>query len=45
MDFVRAKLELEDRLGRPVDLIDCAMVENPYRKASILRDLIPLYAA
>jgi uncharacterized protein len=41
--------ELQDELarivGRPVDLVSKEALRNPYRRASIMRDLTPLYAA
>lgn len=45
MDLVRAKRELEQRLGRRVDLVERAGLRNPYRREAILREVIPLYAA
>jgi predicted nucleotidyltransferase len=44
LDLVEAKLELEDVLGREVDLIERRSLQNPYRRRLILHDLIPLYA-
>lgn len=37
--------ELTALLGRPVDLATSAILRNPYRRRSILRDLEELYAA
>ncbi len=45
MDVVNAQIELEDKFGRPVDLTQRAGLRNPYRRRSILHDLIPIYAA
>lgn len=44
-DFVGIKQELEEMLGSDVDLIEKGTVRNPFRRASIERDLTLLYAA
>lgn len=44
-DLYRAKEELEDLTGRKVDLVEKGTVVNPYRKASIERDLAVVYSA
>jgi predicted nucleotidyltransferase len=47
-DFVGLKLELEDLLGCPVDLLERSAVEsmnNPFRRRSILSFVKPVYAA
>jgi predicted nucleotidyltransferase len=44
-DFIAMKEELETFFGRVVDLLDDRPIENPYRRASINRDLILLYEA
>ncbi|HEX5370551.1 MAG TPA: nucleotidyltransferase family protein [Dehalococcoidia bacterium] len=43
--FVTMKDDFEALFGRPVDLIVEGTVSNPYRKASIDRDLAVVYAA
>ena len=45
LQLVRIKHELEDAIGRPVDVIEKGTIRNPYRKASIERDLTIVYAA
>src|SRR5712691_10294143 len=44
-DYFDAKEELEGLFGRPVDLVKKGPIPNPYRRASIMRDLTVLYAA
>ncbi len=44
-DLGRMQGELEDFLGRKVDLVEKGTIENPYRLASISRDLKVVYAA
>ena len=44
-DLARAQGELEDLVGRRVDLVEKGTVRNPYRRKSINRDLIVVYAA
>lgn len=45
LDYFTPAVELEQLLGRPVDLLEKGPIENPYRRRSILRDLTPIYAA
>jgi predicted nucleotidyltransferase len=45
LEFIDLMDELAEMLGRPVDLTSKEILENPYRKASIERDLTVLYAA
>jgi uncharacterized protein len=45
LDFARMKLELEEILGRSVDLVEEGSIRNPFRLRSIMRDLAPVYAA
>lgn len=42
LEAIRA--ELESLFGRPVDLAGPAILRNPYRRRTILRDLRPVYA-
>lgn len=44
-DFARLADELGCLFGRPVDLVDADQIRNPYRAATIRRDLTVLYAA
>ena len=44
-DMVRMRDELSRLFGRKVDLATPAILENPYRRNSILKDLRELYAA
>lgn len=44
-DMVRLRDELSRMFGRTVDLATPAILENPYRRRSILKDLRELYAA
>jgi predicted nucleotidyltransferase len=44
-DFVHMKFELEELLERPVDLVKKGTIRNPYRRASIDKDLQVVYAA
>jgi predicted nucleotidyltransferase len=44
-DMVRLQGELSRLFGRKVDLATPAILENPYRRRSILRDLREIYAA
>ena len=44
-ELVRLKQELEDAIGREVDVIEKGTIRNPYRKASIERDLTVVFAA
>jgi len=44
-DLVDLKAELEQVLGRPVDLVEKAGLTNPYRRAEILQAAKTIYAA
>jgi predicted nucleotidyltransferase len=44
-EFVGVQQELVELLGRPVDLVGKGTIRNPYRRASIERDLSVVYAA
>ena len=44
-DLVDIHTELAEMVGRPVDFIEKGTIINPYRKASIARDLTVVYAA
>jgi predicted nucleotidyltransferase len=44
-DFVDLQVELEQLLGRPVDLVEKAGLTNPYRRAEILCTAKTIYAA
>lgn len=44
-DFVDMRDELAKILGREVDLVTKGTIKNPYRKASIEKDLTVIYAA
>ena len=44
-DLVDLKAELEQLLGRPVDLVEKAGLTNPYRRAEILQTAKTIYAA
>lgn len=44
-DIVQMREELGGLFGRPVDLVRDRNVTNPYRRASIQRDLRLIYAA
>ena len=43
LEAIRA--EFESLFGRPVDLAGPAILRNPYRRRTILRDLRPVYGA
>jgi predicted nucleotidyltransferase len=43
-DMARMRDELTSLFGRKVDLATAAVLENPYRRQSILKDLRELYA-
>ena len=43
--YIDMILELEDLFGRPVDLMTKGVIENPFRRRSIERDLTVVYAA
>jgi predicted nucleotidyltransferase len=42
-DLVRLTHELEEALGRSVDLVELGAIENPYLRASIERDARVVY--
>ena len=44
-DMVRLKEDLSRLFGRKVDLATSAILENPYRRRSVLKDLREIYAA
>jgi predicted nucleotidyltransferase len=44
-DMVRLQEELSRLLGRKVDLATPAILENPYRRQAVLKDLREIYAA
>lgn len=44
-DFVHIQEELENLLGRPVDLVEKGTIENPFRRRSIARDITVVYPA
>jgi hypothetical protein len=44
-DLVRLRDELTEVFGREVDLVEQRALTNPYGKAAILRDKLPLYVA
>jgi predicted nucleotidyltransferase len=44
-DFVDMREELMRLVGRPVDLVEKGTIENPFRRASIERDLVVVYEA
>lgn len=43
--YFELKDELSRMVARPVDLVSKEALRNPYRRASIMRDLTVLYAA
>ena len=43
-DLVDLKAELEQLIGRPVDLVEKAGLKNPYRRAEILQTAKTIYA-
>lgn len=45
LDLGRMKVELEDMLGRQVDIVEHGTIENPYRLKAIERDRAVVYAA
>ena len=45
MDVIALQQELEDSLGRPVDLVERSALRNPFRRREILRSHQVLYAA
>ena len=44
-DLVRLQEELSRLFGRKVDLATPAILENPYRRRAVLKDLREIYAA
>jgi predicted nucleotidyltransferase len=44
-DYVGVQLKLQELLRRPVDMLEFSPIANPYRRASILRDIATIYAA
>lgn len=44
-EIVSMQIELEDLLGRPVQVVQRDSIRNPYFRRGILHDLIPMYAA
>ena len=45
LDFVSARQELQDLLGRKVDLVEKPAIRNPFRRYEILRTHEVIYAA
>jgi predicted nucleotidyltransferase len=45
LEYIDLMDKLAEMVGRPVDLTSKEILRNPYRKASIERDLTVLYAA
>lgn len=43
-DWLTMKEELERRFGRPVDVVEKALLKNPYRRSEILRTHQVIYA-
>jgi len=43
-EYQEIQAELEAILGRPVDLASSAILRNPYRRRTIMRDLKTIYA-
>jgi predicted nucleotidyltransferase len=44
-ELVRLQRELQELLGRPVDVVEKGTIRNPYRRTAIERDLTVVYAA
>lgn len=44
-DMAQMQIELEELFGRPVDLVEKAGLQNPYRRTEILRTSRVVYAA
>ncbi|MGE5250107.1 MAG: nucleotidyltransferase family protein [Bacteroidota bacterium] len=44
-DLAQMQMELESLFGRPVDLVEKAGLQNPYRRREILRTSKVVYAA
>jgi hypothetical protein len=45
LDLVEMQLALEQVVGRPVDLVEKGTIRNPFRLATIARDITVIYAA
>ncbi len=45
LDFVSVRQELQDLLGRRVDLVEKPAIRNPFRRYEILRTYEVIYAA
>ncbi len=45
IEFEEIQAEFESIFGRPVGLAGPAILRNPYRRRTILRDLRPIYGA
>lgn len=45
LDLVRIQDELQTILGRPVDLVEKAGLQNPFRRHAILKSLEVIYAS
>ena len=43
--FTRMQDELAEMVGRPVDLVEKGTIRNPFRSASIARDLLVVFRA
>ena len=43
-DWFGAKVELQQKFGRPVDIVEKALLKNPYRRAEILKSYQVIYA-
>lgn len=44
-DIADLQADLQDLFHRPVDVITSSTIRNPYRRRTIARDLITIYAA
>jgi predicted nucleotidyltransferase len=44
-DYVGVQLKLQELFGRSVDMLEFGPIRNPFRRASIRRDLATIYAA
>jgi len=45
LDHGRIKVQFEDFFGRPVDLAQARLIDNPIRRAAILAQAEPIYVA
>jgi hypothetical protein len=43
--YLGLMVDLEDLLGRPVDLVSATSIRNPYFREELQRTRVPLYAA